>query len=116
MGVTVYPPWLQLVMVWVVGLVVQVGPPFRLPGQVKLMVVAMAAGAMANAAAAVSKAIENLIMQPPCGPSRAIGYECKTMPDDLALRKAMNAKPSRPVPSRSRDAGSGVSETDIVPG
>jgi hypothetical protein len=46
-------------------------------------------------------------------PSRAFGYECKTMPDDLALRKAMNAKPSRPVPSSKRLEGSGVSVMSV---
>jgi hypothetical protein len=52
-------------MDWVVGLVVHAGPPFRLPGQLKLMVVAMAAGAMASDAAIVARAIENFVIRPP---------------------------------------------------
>ena len=35
-------------------------------------------------------------------------YMPNTAPDALALRKATNAKPRRPVPSNIRDAGSGV--------
>lgn len=35
-------------------------------------------------------------------------YECKTMPDGFAFRKATNARPSSPVPSNSREDGSGV--------
>ncbi len=37
-------------------------------------------------------------------------YECKTSPDDLAFRKATNARPRSPVPSKSRDEGSGVAK------
>ena len=42
-------------------------------------------------------------------------YECKTTPDALALRKATNARPSRPVPSNSREDGSGVVSMLYVP-
>jgi hypothetical protein len=35
-------------------------------------------------------------------------YMLNTTPDDLARRKATNAKPRRPVPSRKRLLGSGV--------
>jgi hypothetical protein len=35
-------------------------------------------------------------------------YECKTRPDDLAFRKASNARPSKPVPRSSKEDGSGV--------
>ena len=37
-----------------------------------------------------------------------MAYECETMPDGLAFRKATNARPSSPVPSKSRLLGSGV--------
>jgi len=45
----------------------------------------------------------------PCSsPGGQIGYVRNAKPDALALRKVKNAKPSRPVPSRSRLVGSGV--------
>src|ERR1035437_725367 len=42
-----------------------------------------------------------------------MAYECKTRPDGLAFRKATNARPSRPVPSKSRLLGSGVGASPI---
>jgi hypothetical protein len=37
-----------------------------------------------------------------------MAYERETWPDGFAFRKATNARPSRPVPSKSRLLGSGV--------
>jgi hypothetical protein len=47
------------------------------------------------------------------GRVRNKAYECKTKPDCFAFRKATNARPSRPVPSRSRLLGSGVTPMNV---
>ena len=41
-------------------------------------------------------------------PRGTTDYMLRTMPDDLAFRKATNAKPRRPVPRSTRLLGSGV--------
>jgi len=41
-------------------------------------------------------------------------YECKTRPDGLFLRNKANARPRSPVPSSSRDEGSGVATMSDV--
>jgi hypothetical protein len=43
-----------------------------------------------------------------------VSYECKTRPDDFDLRKATNARPKSPVPSRIRDEGSGVGVSKVI--
>jgi hypothetical protein len=45
-----------------------------------------------------------------------IGYECRIKLDGLALRKATNARPSKPVPRSRREEGSGVGVTIAVEG